>query len=93
MSQIAVTLKFQDPAGNPLNGGSVTLRLSVDGSTAISNGVQIAAGRTITATLDSTGAATIGLWPNAQLSPAGTVYFVDAYTKLGEPAWSGQMTF
>jgi hypothetical protein len=92
MSQQSVTFTFQDPAGNPLAGGSVTLRLNVDGATAVSSGTQVAAGRLVTAALDSTGTATVELWANSGLSPSGTIYFVEAYTLLGEPAWSGQFS-
>lgn len=92
-SQQLIVLSFQDPAGNPLAGGNVILRLNMDGSVSTASGVQISANKTVSASLDSTGTATINLWLNSDISPSGSVYFVDAYTIQGEPAWSGQMTF
>lgn len=85
-------LTFQDPAGNPLAGGRVEFRLNVDISTASSSGPQICAGRIATATLDNNGSCVVSLWPNDTLLPSGSVYVVTAYTALGEPAWSGQIT-
>lgn len=90
MAKVSFTLVFQDPSGQPLAGGSVTLRLNTDAS--VSNS-QIVAGRLVIATLDTNGSATVTIWPNDQLDPAGTVYFVDAYCANGQPAWRGQMTF
>ena len=82
---------FQDAAGNPLNGGSLTLRLSTDANVADSN---ITASVTTTATLDSTGnvSGTVYLWPNGQLIPAGTVYRIKVYTATGELAWQSENT-
>ena len=91
-SQQSVTLTFVDPAGNPLASGRVTLQLSVDISTALSDGPQIDASRIVESTLDDTGSCTLSLWPNNLLFPANSVYFVNAYTAEGQPAWSGQMT-
>ena len=88
----SVTLVFQDPAGNPLANGKVTFRLQVDISTATSGGPQVSAGRLVTANLDTTGSATVLLWPNSSTFPADSVYFVKAYTSLGLLAWSGTMT-
>ena len=92
MPQSSVTVTFQDPAGNPLSGGSVTFDLNTDIATATSGGTQVCAGRTVTATLDTNGSATLSLWPNASLFPASSVYFVRAFTAQGQPAWSGEMT-
>jgi len=91
-TQQSVTLSFFDPAGNPLAGGSVRLTLNIDISTAVVNGPQIAAQRTTETTLDDEGSGTVDLWPNDVLFPAGSVYFVEAYSAEGQPAWSGQMT-
>jgi hypothetical protein len=90
-SQQVVIVTFQDPSGQPLAGGEVTFQLSVDISTSLAGGPQVSAGRLTRATLDSTGSAIVQLWPNDILSPAGSVYFVQAYTVLGEYAWSGQL--
>lgn len=91
-TQQSVSLTFQDAAGNPLAGGSVRITMSVDISTATSGGPQVAAQRTVEATLDSNGSVTVDLWPNNLLSPSGSVYFVNAYASGGQPAWSGQIT-
>jgi hypothetical protein len=91
-TQQSVSLTFVDPAGNPVAGGSVRLTINVDISTAAANGPQIAAQRTVTATLDDSGSCTVELWPNDVLFPANSVYFVQAYTIEGQPAWSGQIT-
>jgi len=88
----SVTLTFVDPADTPLAGGSVHIMLSVDISTVAANGPQISAQRVVKATLDGSGSCTVLLWPNNLLSPAGSVYFVTAYTALGQHAWSGQLT-
>jgi hypothetical protein len=91
-SQQSVSLTFQDPSGSPLVGGSVHFELSVDLSTALALGPQITAQRVVEVTLDDTGSCTVLLWPNNLLVPANSVYFVNAYTAEGQPAWSGQMT-
>jgi hypothetical protein len=90
--KIPVVLAFFDPAGNPLAGGSVRITLSADISTASSGGPQVTAQRTVAVTLDDNGTAVVSLWPNSTLSPAGTVYFVQAFTAEGQPAWDGQLT-
>lgn len=76
---------WQDSAGNPLANGYLTFRLTVDAQV----GVQIAQGRLVTVPLDANGniAGTILLWPNDQLTPAGTTYDVRAYTAAGQFVW------
>lgn len=76
---------WQDPTGNPLALGYLTFRLNVDAQ----NGVQIARGRLVTVPLDVNGniAGTVLLWPNDQLTPAGTTYDVRAYATTGQFAW------
>jgi hypothetical protein len=91
MAQQSVTLTFQDPGGNPLSGGSVTIRLNTDESLGTAGGPSVMA-RSVTTALDGSGTAVVLLWPNDALLPAGSVYFVNAFTALGQPAWSGQMT-
>jgi hypothetical protein len=87
----SVTVTFQDPSGNPLSLGTVTFRLQVDISTHTSGGPQVAAGRIVSASLDSSGSCTVLLWPNNLLAPA-SIYFVTAYTAEGQPVWQGEMT-
>jgi hypothetical protein len=87
-----VTLVFQDPAGNPIANGSVRIRLQVDVSTATSGGPQVSAGRMLEASLDASGSVTISLWPNSTTVPANSVYFLTAYTALGQPVWKGELT-
>jgi hypothetical protein len=88
----SVVLNYQDPAGNPLADGKVHIMLSVDLSVVEDSGPQISAQRVVIVALDSLGSCTVLLWPNNLLSPAGSVYFVTAYSADGQPAWSGQMT-
>jgi hypothetical protein len=92
MAQQDLTLTFQDPGGNPLAGGYITVRLNTDGCIVGSGGTQVAAGRIVKVTLDSTGSATFLIWPNDQLSPAGTVYIIIAYSATGQLAWRGEMS-
>ncbi len=79
---------WQDSLGNPLALGYLTFRLNTDGQ----SGVQVSAGRLVTIPLDSTGniAGTVLLWPNDQLTPAGTTYSIIAYTAAGQSIWQNQ---
>jgi hypothetical protein len=91
-TQHSYTFLFQAPSGAPLALGSVRFRLNTDASTATAGGVQIAAQRIVTAALDSSGEATVSLWANTDLSPAGTVYVIQAFTAEGELVWQGEAT-
>jgi hypothetical protein len=91
MSQQSVTLVFQAPSGAPLAGGQVQIHLGQDASLGTSGGPSVNT-RTVLTTLDGSGSCTVLLWPNDALYPAGTVYFVNAYTASGQLVWSGQMT-
>ena len=91
MAQQSVTFTFQDAGGNPLAGGEVQIHLNQDASLGISGGPSVST-RTIHVTLDGSGSATVLLWPNDLLLPAGSVYFVNAFSALGEPAWDGQIS-
>ncbi len=86
-----VTFVFQDPAGNPIANGRVDIRLQQDISAALSGGPQVAAGITVSAALDLNGTAVGPLWANSMVA-TGTVYFVTAFSSLGQPVWSGQIT-
>ena len=79
---------FQDAAGNPLNGGMVTFRLTTDAQVVDS---QIMAKIITKATLDSNGdvSGTVYLWPNDQLTPA-TVYRIQAKSASGELVWQSE---
>jgi hypothetical protein len=83
------TFTFQDPAGNPLADGQLSIRLNTDAST---TDRQIVASRWVDTTLNSDGSATVALWPNGELSPSGTVYLVRVYTARGQLAWDKQLT-
>lgn len=85
-----VIFTFQDPGGNPLAGGLATFRLSQDGSLGMSGGPSVC-NRITSATLDSAGSCAVLLWANTDLLPPGSVYFVNAFTALGQPAWSGEV--
>ena len=89
--QSSALFSFQDARAQPLTGGQVQIHLSRDASLGTAGGPSVST-RTISATLDSTGSATVLLWPNDLLLPSGTVYFVNAFSMLGEPAWTGQTT-
>jgi hypothetical protein len=77
---------FQDPEGNPLNGGSVTFRLTTD---AVATGTQVTAAILTKATLDTSGniVGTVKLWPNDQLNPSDTIYRIKAYVASGLRVW------
>jgi hypothetical protein len=92
VTQQSVTLTFQDPSGQPLANGRVDIRLQVDISAATSGGPQVCAGRLVSVTLNGSGSATVLLWPNSSTFPAHSVYFVTAFTALGQPAWKGELT-
>lgn len=79
---------WQDCSGKLLALGYLTFRLNTDGQ----SGVQVCAGRLIRVPLDAFGniAGTVELWPNADLSPAGTTYAITAYTAEGQPVWQNQ---
>ena len=78
---------FQSAAGVPLADGKVTFRLNTD---AMSHDSLITAGRTITFPLDSNGNISGYIWPNDQMTPDNTVYFVRAFTAQGQLVWEGQ---
>jgi hypothetical protein len=78
---VSGTYNFQDPAGNPLAGGSVTFTLNTD---AMAGDVQVCAGRVVTFDLDDTGSFTGMLWASDELMPLGITYRVRAYTVEGQ---------
>lgn len=92
MPQVSITLTFQDPAGNPLALGQVQVRLTQDASLGVSSGPSVVCRRTILLALDGSGSVTFLIWPNDILLPTGSAYFVNAFSALGQPSWSGQMT-
>lgn len=88
MAQQVVIFNFQNADGTPLAGGRVTFRLQFD----ISSGVQVAAGRLVSATLDANGTGTALLWATDTSTPSGSIYFVTAYTSRGQISWQGELT-
>lgn len=92
MAQQIVILNFQDPSGSPLANGKATFRLQFDISDAVASGPQVAAGRLVTADLDSNGTCSVLLWANDDASPANSIYFVTAYSSGGAPVWEGELT-
>lgn len=88
---VPVNFVFFDPSGAPLAGGKVVAYLNADIALNGASGSQIMAKR-VEATLDSNGSSTVFLWPNSGLQPPNSVYFVEAYTALGQPVWLGQIT-
>ena len=83
---------FQDAAGNPLAGGYLFWKLNTDAVT--SGNQQVVAGRTAVVPLDANGdvSGAVTIWPNSQLTPTNTVYFVTAYSAAGQVAWKRQVT-
>jgi len=75
---------WQDSAGNPLALGYLTFRLNTDG---MSGGVQVAAGRLVTVSLDDSGniAGTVSIQDSAT-TPA-TTYDIRAYSAAGLEVW------
>jgi len=79
---------FQSASGVPLAGGYVTFRLNTDARVDDS---QVSAGRVITFPLDSNGNLSGLIWPNDQMNPNNTVYFVQAFTAAGQLVWEQQL--
>lgn len=77
---------WQDAGGNPLANGYLTFRLTTDAQ----SGIQVCAGRLVTVPLDVNGniSGTVEIWPNSDLTPAGTTYAIIAYTAQGQPVWT-----
>lgn len=92
MAQQNYSVTYQLPNGTPLADGSVTVRLNTDAVALGTGGHQITAGKVVKVLLDDTGSATFLIWPNDQLTPAGTVYILEAFSARGESAWSGQVS-
>jgi hypothetical protein len=86
---------FQDPSGNPIANGSLTVRLNMD---AMGPGsIQVSADRLITMPLDQNGnlSGLQYLWANSLLStPYGvlTSYIMTVYSALGQQIWQQQIT-
>lgn len=86
MSQQTIFLKFEDPAGNPIANGRVEIWLTFDIG---SGGVQVSAGRKVTAPLDANGVCFVTLYVPSTLSPVGSQYNAIVFTSLGQPCWNG----
>ncbi|MCU1305178.1 MAG: hypothetical protein JWQ87_5462 [Candidatus Sulfotelmatobacter sp.] len=73
---------FQDPAGNAVNGGSISFTLSAPAQTL--NDGQAVQDSTVTFPLNSTGSVALtNLWGNDQLTPVGTYYIIKIYNANG----------
>lgn len=90
-TQQTVVLNFLDASGDPIANGRVDIQLQQDISAGTNGGPQVAAGRVVSAALDSTGTAVVNLWPTVGMSPSA-VYFLRAFSSKGQPVWSGQIT-
>jgi hypothetical protein len=89
MAKILITGgNFQSASGVPLAGGYVTFRLNTD---AVAGDSQISSGRIVTFPLDVNGNLSGYIWPNDQMTPANTVYFVEAFTAEGQMVWEAQL--
>ncbi len=80
---------FQDNEGNPLVNGYLLFQLNHDET--VNTNTQVCAGRIIKIPLDSSGNVVVSpsysLWPNDVILPAGSFYFVSAYTASGQLVW------
>lgn len=92
MAQQEYSISFSLPNGQPLAFGSLTVQLNTDAVVTTTNGPQVIAGRIVRVNLDNTGSVTFPIWPNSQMQPANTVYFLNAYSAQGQLAWSGQIS-
>jgi len=88
---------FQDPSGNSLNGGTLTVQLNVDANTC--DNLQKSANVLDRVTLDANGNVPTGilnLYPNAKLSADvqgnNTIYYMKAYTAKGLLVWQKNVT-
>lgn len=84
---------FQDALGNPLNGGTLKMRLTTDAKAGVT-GPQVCAGIIFSFTLGATGSvAATGavIWPNDQLTPTTTAYVATASTASGIQGWKNQI--
>lgn len=79
---------YQDAAGNVLKNGYVTFRLNKD---ALVGNVQVSSKILVTLPMDANGDLSGSIWPNDQMNPIDTVYFVRAYTAQGELAWEQEL--
>jgi len=93
---------FQDAAGNPLDGFTLTLKLFVDSTIAVSGDLiqtpdgQITAGKTVSFTAASNSnnmPPGSQIWSNLSLAPAGTFYIVNLYDSNGRPVWTSPQTW
>jgi hypothetical protein len=58
---------------------------------AVAGDSQISSGRIVTFPLDVNGNLSGYIWPNDQMTPANTVYFVEAFTAEGQMVWEAQL--
>lgn len=74
---------FQDLDGSALALGSVVIRISQD---VMATSGQVCAGMSLTVALDNTGTmvSVPQVWPNAQLTPTGSTYVLEAYRASGQ---------
>ena len=79
---------FQSAAGTPLANGYVTFRLNKD---AVVGNVQVSSRILVTLPLDARGDLSGAIWPNDQMTPTDTVYFVRAYTAQGQLVWEAEL--
>ena len=79
---------FQDPSGNPLAYGTLTVRINTD---AVFGTQQIAA-KSASTPLDANGniASILYLFPNSAMSPSTTVYVLRAYSAAGLLVWQSE---
>ena len=79
---------FQSASGNPLANGYVTFRLNKD---AVVGNIQVSSRILVTLPLNANGDLSGFIWPNDQMTPTDTVYFVRAYTAQGQMVWEAEL--
>ena len=89
MAKIAIQNgHWQDPLGNAIALGELTLQLTQDAK--INSGGQVCGGVVVGIALDSSGDASANVWPNDQLTPSTTQYQAKVYTAQGQLVWGPQ---
>jgi hypothetical protein len=85
---------FQDFEGNPLANGFLTMQLSHDSQETVDPG-EVVAGYPLRIPLDANGniAGAVFVWPNDQLTPAGSSYLVNTYRANGTQAGLNQQNY
>jgi hypothetical protein len=89
--RVSVTGHWEDPAGNPIAGGTLSIRLNTDVSSS-TDLAQVSA-QAVSIILDANGSVSTSLYPNSLLSAGETTYYeMRVSTAAGQPVWSAEIT-